>query len=109
MKKILKILPLLPILFTLIFTLLGYRILYIPTKSMEPTIQRGSFALGKRTDIKALKEGDIAVYKDNKKLIVHRIIKIDEKTDAYTFKGDNNKEKDPQVKAESIRYKVIWY
>jgi hypothetical protein len=34
---------------------------------MEPTIQRGSFALGKKTDLKALKEGEVIITCSNEK------------------------------------------
>ena len=76
-------------------------------ESMLPTIISGSLAVAKSAQVYEV--GDIAVYKDesNNRQVVHRIIEQNE--DEFTFKGDNNKAKDPGiVKAEMIHGKVIF-
>ncbi len=93
----------------LVHMLSGYKILYIPTASMEPTIATGSFAIAKEVDPIDLRVNDIAVYKDENRNIVHRIIDIDPDRHIYTFKGDNNEMPDLPVKQDFILYKVIRY
>ena len=95
LRRILVLLP-----FTLIIILLlgklhygdycffGYKLLYVPTASMEPTIHSGSFVIGRSTKDVDLKTGDIAVYKKGHDLIVHRIMSFE--GDYVVFKGDNN-------------------
>ena len=76
-------------------------------ESMLPTIISGSLAVAKSAQVYEV--GDIAVYKDesNNRQVVHRIIEQNE--DEFTFKGDNNKAKDPGiVKAEMVHGKVIF-
>ena len=103
-----KVLPFIPLLMlTLLYILSGYRLLYIPTRSMEPTIMAGSFAIGKKIAPEELAINDIAVYKNGKTKMIHRIIDIDDGT--FTFKGDNNENADPEVNAGDILYKVIAY
>ncbi len=103
-----NILPLIPLLFLVtVYTLSGYRLLYIPTRSMEPAITSGSLAIGKKISPKDLTVNDIAVYKKGKTKMIHRIIDID--GDTFTFKGDNNETADPPVNSEDILYKVINY
>lgn len=101
-------LPFIPLLIlVMVYTLSGYRLLYVPTRSMEPTINSGSFAIGKRVSPEKLNVKDIAVYKKGKTKMIHRIIDIE--GDSFTFKGDNNETADPPVNSEDILYKVINY
>lgn len=101
-------LPFIPLLIlVMVYTLSGYRLLYVPTRSMEPTINSGSFAIGKRVSPEELNVNDIAVYKKGKTKMIHRIIDIE--GDIFTFKGDNNETADPPVNSEDILYKVFNY
>ena len=93
----------------LVHMLSGYNILYIPTASMEPTIATGSFAIAKEIAPTELKINDIAVYRDENRNIVHRIIDKNTHTHIYTFKRDNKEMPDLPVKQDNILFKVIYY
>lgn len=99
--------------FTGIFTgkpsMFGYRVFYVPTTSMEPTIMSHSFIVAKTVDADDVQPGDIVTYyrMDDKKVICHRIIAKTE--GGFIFKGDNNQKEDPlPVENEAIGYRVIW-
>lgn len=47
---------------------------YVPSESMEPAIQKGSFLLGSRWDKNILNRNDIVTFKYNKRTLVKRII-----------------------------------
>lgn len=69
----------------------GYSITYVPTNSMSPTIEAGDTVLVEECDINDIKtgeDGDIVVYFDGEKYIIHRAIGKDE-TGALICKGDN--------------------
>lgn len=87
-------------------SIFGYRVYYVPTESMEPTISKNSFILSKRILPEEVQVGDIIVYERNYCYIVHRVKKIDNET--FLLQGDNNKNADPMVQAEQIIGKVIW-
>ena len=84
---------------------LGYRFLYVPTASMEPTISTGSIILAQCISPSDLAVGDIAVYRMENSLIVHRIKDI--KGDYVIFKGDNNNFVDSPVRKKKVLYKKI--
>lgn len=91
----------------------GYRLLYVPTGSMEPTISAHSFIIGKSIAHTDYKEGDICTYKysdgNSSMHIVHRIIGTNA-DGQYIFKGDNNMLSDPKpVEAAQIDYKIVFY
>lgn len=67
----------------------GYSISYVPTDSMEPTIESGDTVLIKKCDFDDVKIGDIIVYKNDNKYIIHRVVRFDDDGSIVT-KGDND-------------------
>ena len=67
----------------------GYSVSYVPTESMEPTINAGDYVLFKATTFEEVNVDDIIIYRSNTgRFIIHRII---EKTNEYIIcQGDNN-------------------
>ncbi|WP_052659343.1 signal peptidase I [Bacillus alveayuensis] len=79
--------------------------------SMEPTIQTGSIVVVRPIEPIALKQNDIAMYRKDKALILHRIQQIDKKNDQtlFVFKGDANKYADfEQVNEKQIVGKLVY-
>ena len=73
MKK--KLIWLIPIIAALLVYLLFQTVLligYVPTASMEPTLEEGSYILGLRPYGK-LKTGDIVIFEHEERLLVKRI------------------------------------
>lgn len=66
----------------------GYSISYVPTESMEPTINSGDTVLIKKGSIEDVSVGDIIVYKNEDKYIIHRVTRILSDGRVKT-KGDN--------------------
>lgn len=116
------------LLFIFIFTALmsgmfKYYLLVVGSGSMEPNIQVGDMVLVEKTkDYQKLKIGDVLVYKNRDKVVVHRIKKIKKENQHFVFKtqGDHNKamdtwdikEKDVigkvNFKIQKIGYPTIW-
>lgn len=111
-------------------TVYGFKVMYVPTTSMEPNIHEKQLILAKTITASEVKEGDIVVYvksalgdyenpqsllsyfsegKGDTYYVVHRIYK--ENADgSFLFKGDNNKLPDlKEVRPEQIKYKVLIY
>ena len=65
---------------------------YVPTQSMEPTIDAGDYVLFKKADFDSVSVNDIIVYynSDEAKFIIHRVIEKDTVNRIITTKGDNN-------------------
>ena len=102
-----------------------YQSLVIGSNSMKNYLSKGDVVILKKLDSKErkkLKEGDVIVFKYEKKLIAHRINKIvkrDER-DFYITKGDNNEKVDEgavdgknvlgivRLKIKSIGLPSIW-
>lgn len=66
----------------------GYSLSYVPTKSMEPTINAGDTVLIKKGNIDEVKVGDIVVYFDGSRYIIHRVI-LEVSPNVFQTKGDN--------------------
>lgn len=66
----------------------GYSMTYVPSNSMEPTIEAGDTVLIKKCDFDDIKVGDIIVYNDGDRYIIHTVVRI---TDEGFLKcqGDN--------------------
>lgn len=80
MKKVWRHLKvwLVPLLITLIiFLLMQFVFLfgYVPTTSMEPTLERGSFILGVRI-FSEIEKGDIVIFECDGRLLVKRVAAI---------------------------------
>lgn len=77
MKDLLKksgkwIFPAIAMLLTFILLKCVFLIGYVPTESMEPTLERGSYIIGCRI-YSSLETGDIIIFRHNGKLLVKRI------------------------------------
>lgn len=98
------------------FSLGGFRIFNIVTKSMEPKYLVGDVLLSKEVPTNELKVGDDVVYLGEKsdfagKYVTHQIIKIDNKEDGtYEFhtKGIANELEDPIVKPNQIKGIIVY-
>lgn len=103
--------------------LFKFYFLAVGSGSMEPKIQVGDLVLVEKTkDYDKLKIGDVLVYKKENKVILHRIVKIDDSSGKYIYntKGDNNKsidswdiqEKDVigkvRFKIALVGYPTVW-
>jgi len=75
----------------------GLSVSYVPTESMEPTINSNSYIMFSYATFDSVGEGDIIVYHNDKDniFVVHRIISKNEETGVITTKGDNNSVEDP--------------
>lgn len=81
----------------------GYTVFQISTGSMSPTIEAEDIIVVKLT--KDFENNDIVVFKEEKNLITHRIVKIE--SDSVVTKGDANNSEDKQIKRDMIIGKVI--
>lgn len=75
-----------------------YGMLVIGSGSMTGTINKGDAVIYRSSDnVKEVKEGDIILFGDGDKIVIHRVVKIMDINDEiriYT-KGDNNMQQDP--------------
>ena len=78
---------------------------------MEPTFFENDVIVVNKSNINELKENDIITFKQNDKIISHRIIKINKENGRLIFntKGDNNIiEDDFKIAEEQIYGKVLF-
>lgn len=76
--------------------------------SMQPVFNENDIVIVKKCKIEELHENDIITFKQEEKIISHRIIEIREKG-IYTTKGDNNEIKDSeQIHFEQVYGKVLF-
>lgn len=132
MKNVLKklgkwIIPAMAMLFTFILLKYVFLIGYVPTESMEPTLERGSYIIGCRI-YSSLETGDIIIFRHNGKLLVKRIAAAEGDIveqngtsmtipeSCYYVVGDNADRsydsrywEDPFVKAEDVVAKLVLY
>ena len=92
--------PVITMLVTLILLKCVFLIGYVPTESMEPTLERGSYIIGCRI-YSSLETGDIIIFRHDGKLLVKRIAAVSGDTvekdgtsmtvpeDCYYVLGDN--------------------
>ena len=103
--------------FNQVFPKTKYQLITVQnTNSMEPFIDANSLIVGERLTTKIKRQqplviGDICIYKGiirgKEVLIIHRIIKVNERLMLYRFRGDNNFDADPWVKEENIIYRYV--
>ena len=80
-----------------------HQLIAVASNSMNPEFYRGDAVLMKKLEdreIKQLKEGNIIVFAKKNKVVIHRILKIEESEDGniyYKTKGDNNNGPDSGV------------
>ncbi|GKU27200.1 S26 family signal peptidase [Clostridium folliculivorans] len=88
-----------------------YKIMTVLSGSMSPTFNAGDVIIGKSTDIKDLRSGDIITFKYNDSLTTHRILSIsnEDKNLVFQTKGDYNNVKDLElVKGQDIVSKYLF-
>ena len=91
--------PILIVLILLIVFVSGifrHQLIAIASNSMNPVFYRGDALMIDKCDIKDIKVGDILIFKKDKRIVSHRVIKKFKVNDEIKFltKGDNNKQKD---------------
>ncbi|MDO5557364.1 MAG: signal peptidase I [Clostridia bacterium] len=72
---------------------LGYKPFIVLSGSMEPTIKVGDVVVVKKyDDYSNLKQGDVVAFKEEKSVVTHRIVAINDEDGQrhYTTKGDSN-------------------
>lgn len=92
-------------------TIFGYSFSAVQTGSMEgnniDSISQGAFIIGKNVPFEDIKLNDIILFQSDNKLIVHRVIRIEENKDLIT-KGDAAIVEDSfPVTAHNYQAKVI--
>ena len=107
------------VLFSLAFTKLttghanvfGYRIFYIMSESMEPTIMTNQFTIAKAISPEAVEIGDIIAYDRGDIVVIHRVVEVDVTATGrvFYFQGDNNDFVDDPVYEEQIMYEIVIY
>ncbi len=77
--------------------------------SAEDHIEVGDLIFCTRPDVEALREGDIVSFMDDRIVVTHRIVKIEEQggQKLYTTKGDANNAEDPPISADQIIGKYV--
>lgn len=81
MRNLLKksgkwIIPIIVMLLTFILLKCVFLIGYVPSESMEPTLERGSYIIGCRI-YSSLETGDIIIFRHDGKLLVKRIAAVE--------------------------------
>ena len=82
----------------------GYTYFKVETASMADTIMIGDIVIVKING--DFLENDIISYKENNKIITHRIVKID--NDKIITKGDNNNVADSEIFQKDVIGKVVF-
>ncbi len=81
----------------------GYVAAVVLSGSMEPVLSKGDLIIVQ--DKESYKVGDVVVFQSGKSLIVHRIIKIDDKK--VITQGDANNVADPEFDTQFIKGKEV--
>lgn len=91
--------------------ILGMYMFNIVSGSMEPNLEINDVVLVQKCDILELKKGDIITFRQDERIISHRILKVTKEKGIIKFqtKGDNNEIPDPDlVEQEQIYGKVLF-
>ncbi len=120
-KKIIKFIILISLIFLFIVNLMltieekthifGIYMFNIVSESMEPTFYKDDLAIVKSYYYEELQKGDIITFKQDDRIISHRISKIVKNKNEKQFitKGDNNKVEDIEsVNTQDIFGKVVY-
>jgi signal peptidase I len=89
----------------------GYHLGVGAGRSMEPTLYAGDFVITRSVSAADLKTGDIILYNDGIKNIMHRIISIETNADGtrtFIAQGDNNRIADPPVAESEYTGKLVY-
>lgn len=92
-------------------SIFGYSYSYVPTPSMkgteEDSFDAHTLVITKRVKYEDINELDVIVFQSGHKLIIHRVMKINE-DGTFTTKGDGNNAFDPNpVTPETYQAKMI--
>ena len=82
----------------------GYGAAVVLSGSMEPVLSKGDLIIVQEKE--SYKVGDVVVFQSGKSLIVHRIIKIDDKK--VITQGDANNVADPEFDTQFIKGKEVF-
>lgn len=82
----------------------GYGAAVVLSGSMEPVLSKGDLIIVKEKE--SYKVGDVVVFQSGKSLIVHRIIKKDDKK--VITQGDANNVADPEFDTQFIKGKEVF-
>lgn len=91
--------------------ILGIYMFNIVSESMEPTFYKDDLVVVRKCSEKELQKGDIITFKQDERIISHRIDGITKEKGELKFitKGDNNEVRDPNmVEAQDIYGKVLF-
>lgn len=89
----------------------GIYVFNIISESMEPELNVNDLVVVQKCDASQLQKGDIITFKQDEKVISHRILNITKEKETIKFetKGDNNKIPDSEkVEAEQVYGKVLF-
>ncbi len=77
--------------------IMGYETFYIQTGSMGTAIPKGSLVFAKQVPFEEIRAGDVLTFHsdDGDEFFTHRVVKVDEKNQMFTTKGDANEANDP--------------
>lgn len=89
------------------FGFFGVKPSFIPSQSMEPTINPGSIVITRDINPDDVRVGDIVMYQRGRTHVLHRV--IEKRPDGtFIFKGDHNNTPDPDpVQARQIEARLI--
>lgn len=108
-KYIERIVSIILVVFTLVFAglmsgIFKFYFLAVGSGSMHPEINMGDMVLVEKVnDLEKIEVGQVLVYRNRDKVILHRIIEVNNNAGEITFKtkGDNNKKADMWVVAQN--------
>ena len=90
---------------------LGFRLFFIMSQSMEPTIHMNQIILAKVVDVDDITIGDIVACQRGdgllKQVVIHRVLSMED--NRIILQGDNNAKSDPPIEADRILYRVVVY
>ncbi len=120
-KKIVKVIILISLIVLFIINLIlsieekkhifGIYMFHIVSESMQPTFYKDDLAIVKRCNLEELQKGDIITFKQEDRIISHRISEITYKKGEKQFitKGDHNEVEDLEpVNLQNIYGKVVF-
>lgn len=120
-KKIFKIIILISLIVLFVINLIlsfeenthifGIYMFNIVSESMEPTFYKNDLAIVIKCNIKKLQKGDIITFKQDDRVISHRILQITKEKgeDGFITKGDNNDIQDKDVVESSNVYGKVLF
>ena len=88
----------------------GYRVFFIMSESMEPTIRTHQFVVGKGMGDAEPEVGDVVAYEKGagpvKKMVIHRIVGVTD-DGRFILRGDYNETADAPVERGKIKYVIV--